>query len=57
MLLENLRRWFKDRPMRGPATDLDPDLEQGGNINVVVGRDPATGEVTRVLTRRRFRRE
>jgi hypothetical protein len=36
---------------------FDPDLEQGGNANVVVRRDPTTGKVTRVLTRGRFRRE
>jgi hypothetical protein len=26
---------------------FDPDLEQGGNANVVVRRDSTTGEVTR----------
>ena len=31
---------------------LDPDLEQGGNTNIVVRRDPATGEMTRVLVHR-----
>ena len=31
---------------------FDPDLEQGGNINVVVRRDPATGDMTRVLVHR-----
>ena len=33
-------------------TVFDPDLEQGGNINVVVRRDPATGDMTRVLVHR-----
>jgi RNA-directed DNA polymerase len=31
---------------------FDPDLEQGGNTNIVVRRDPATGEMTRVLVHR-----
>jgi hypothetical protein len=31
---------------------LDPDLEQGGNTNIVVRRDPATGEMTRALVHR-----
>jgi hypothetical protein len=31
---------------------FDPDLEQGGNTNVVVRRDSATGETTRVLVHR-----
>jgi hypothetical protein len=31
---------------------FNPDLEQGGNINVVVRRDPATGETTRALVHR-----
>jgi RNA-directed DNA polymerase len=31
---------------------FDPDLEQGGNITVVVRRDPATGDTTRVLVHR-----
>jgi hypothetical protein len=31
---------------------FDPDLEQGGNTNIVVSRDPATGEITRVLVHR-----
>jgi hypothetical protein len=43
-------QWSKDEPMRGPATDLDPNHEQGGNsnvgnTNVIVRRDPATGEI------------
>jgi hypothetical protein len=33
-------------------TVFDPDLEQGGNINVVARRDPATGEMTRALVHR-----
>jgi hypothetical protein len=33
-------------------TVFDPDLEQGGNTNVVVRRDPATGNTTRVLVHR-----
>jgi RNA-directed DNA polymerase len=33
-------------------TVFDPDLEQGGNINVVVRRDPATGDMTRALVHR-----
>jgi hypothetical protein len=31
---------------------FDPDLEQGGNTNIVVRRDPATGEMTRALVHR-----
>ena len=31
---------------------FDPDLEQSGNTNIVVRRDPATGDTTRVLVRR-----
>jgi RNA-directed DNA polymerase len=31
---------------------FDPDLEQGGNTNIVVRRDPATGDMTRVLVHR-----
>lgn len=31
---------------------FDLDLEQGGNINVVVRRDPATGKMTRALAHR-----
>jgi hypothetical protein len=31
---------------------FDPDLEQGGNTNIVVRRDPATGDTTRVLVHR-----
>jgi RNA-directed DNA polymerase len=31
---------------------FDPDLEQGGNITVVMRRDPATGDTTRVLVHR-----
>jgi hypothetical protein len=31
---------------------FDPDLEQGGNTIIVVRRDPATGETTRVLVHR-----
>jgi hypothetical protein len=30
----------------------DPDLEQGGNTNVVVRREPATGEMARILVHR-----
>jgi hypothetical protein len=30
-------------------TVFDPDLDQGGNTNVVVRRDPITGDVTRAL--------
>jgi RNA-directed DNA polymerase len=33
-------------------TVFDPDLEQGGNTNIVVRRDPATGEMTRALVHR-----
>jgi hypothetical protein len=36
----------------GCKTVFDPDLEQGGNINVVVRRDPATGDMTRALVHR-----
>ena len=35
--------------------DLDPDLEQGGNTDIVVRRDPATGEMSRVLVHRSCR--
>ena len=31
---------------------FDPDLEQGGNTNIVVRRNPATGDTTRVLVHR-----
>lgn len=31
---------------------FDPDLEQGANTNIVVHRDPATGDTTRVLVHR-----
>jgi hypothetical protein len=31
---------------------FDPDLAQGGNTNVVVRRDPDTGESARVLVHR-----
>jgi RNA-directed DNA polymerase len=31
---------------------FDPDLEQGGNTNIAVRRDPATGDTTRVLVHR-----
>jgi hypothetical protein len=31
---------------------FDPDLEQGGRTNIVVRRDPATGDTTRVLVHR-----
>jgi hypothetical protein len=34
---------------------FDPDLEQGGNTNIVVRRDPATGDMTRVVVHRRCR--
>jgi hypothetical protein len=34
---------------------FDPDLEQGGNTNIVVRRDPATGNMTRVVVHRRCR--
>jgi hypothetical protein len=34
--------------VRGLKALLDPDLERGVNINVV-RRDPATGDLTRVL--------
>jgi hypothetical protein len=34
--------------VRGRKAVFDPDLEQGGNTNIVVRRDPATGEMTRV---------
>jgi hypothetical protein len=39
---------------RCPAckTLLEPDLEQGDNTNIVVRRDPTTGEVIRVLVHR-----
>jgi hypothetical protein len=33
-------------------TVFDPDLEQGGNIKVVVRRNPATGGMTRALVHR-----
>jgi len=41
----------------GARGDLRSGPRAGGNANVVVRRDSTTGEVTRVLTRRRFRRE
>ena len=28
---------------------LDPDLQQGGNVNVAVRRDPATGDTSGAL--------
>jgi hypothetical protein len=31
---------------------FDPDLEQGGNTNVMMRRDPTTGEMTRALVHR-----
>jgi hypothetical protein len=31
---------------------FDPDLEQGGNTNIAVRRDPVTGDTTRVLVHR-----
>ena len=31
---------------------FDSDLEQGGNTNIVVRRDPATGDITRALVHR-----
>jgi hypothetical protein len=34
---------------------FDPDPEQGGNTNIVVRRDPATGATTRVLVHRSWR--
>jgi hypothetical protein len=33
-------------------TVADPDLEQGGNTNIVVRRDPGTRDPTLVLVRR-----
>ena len=38
--------------MRGLQAVFDPDLEQDGNTNIVVRRDPATGDTTRVLVHR-----
>jgi uncharacterized protein YwbE len=38
--------------VRGRKAVFDPDLEQGGNTNIVVRRDPATGEMTRALVHR-----
>ena len=35
---------------------FDPDLGQGGNTNIVVRRDPATRDTTRVLVHRWCRR-
>ena len=43
---------FGNGRRRGLQPGLDPDLEQGGNINVVVRRDPATGDTTRALVHR-----
>jgi hypothetical protein len=39
-------------PVRGLPTFFDPDLEQGGNINVVVRRDAAIGDLTRAPVHR-----
>jgi hypothetical protein len=33
-------------------TVFDPDLKQGGNINIVVHRDPAIKDTSRVLVHR-----
>jgi hypothetical protein len=38
--------------VRGLQHVFDPDLEQGGNTNIVVRRDPATGDTIRVLVNR-----
>jgi hypothetical protein len=52
--VENRR--FSKVPKRGRCAAchavFDPDLEQGGNTTVVVRRDPATGDTTRVLIHR-----
>jgi hypothetical protein len=47
---------FSKVPRRGRRaackTVFDPDLDRGDNTNIVVRRDPATGEITRVLVHR-----
>jgi hypothetical protein len=40
------------KPVRGLQIGFRPDLEQGGNTTIVVRRDPATGDTTRVLVHR-----
>jgi hypothetical protein len=57
--LENLRPPLRSPtaataggPVRGLQGGFDRDLEQGGNTNIVVRRDPATGDPTRVLVHR-----
>jgi hypothetical protein len=41
-------RYRRRGEVRGLKSDLRSDLEQGVNINVVVRRDPAAGDLTRL---------